>query len=31
MSIGYLSGAHIESCPVYQEVLESRPKWTEVV
>lgn len=31
MSTGYLPGAHIESCPVYQEVLESRPKWTEVV
>lgn len=31
MSTGYLSGAHIESCPVYQEVLECRPKWAEVV
>ena len=31
MSTGYLSGAHIESCPVYQGVLECRPKWTEVV
>ena len=30
MSTGYLSGAHIESCPVYQEVLECRPKWAEV-
>ena len=31
MSTGYLPGAHIESCPVYQEVLECRPKWAEVV
>lgn len=31
MSTGYLPGAHIESCPVYQEVLEGRPKWAEVV
>ena len=31
MSTGYLPGAHIESCPVYQEVLECHPKWTEVV
>ena len=29
MSTGYLPGAHIESCPVYQKVLECRPKWTE--
>ena len=31
MSTGYLPGAHIESCPVYQEVLECCPKWAEVV
>lgn len=31
MSTGYLPGAHIESCPVYQEVLECHPKWAEVV
>ena len=31
MSTGYLPGAHIESCPVYQEVLKCRPKWAEVV
>lgn len=27
MSIGYLPGAHTETCPVYQEVLESKPMW----
>ena len=31
MSTGYLPGAHIETCPVYQEVLECRPKWAGVV
>ena len=31
MSTGYLPGAHIESCPVYQEVLECHPTWAEVV
>lgn len=25
MSTGYLSGAHIESCPVYKKVLKSKP------
>ena len=27
MSIGYLPGAHDEDCPVYPEVLKSKPKW----
>jgi DNA-3-methyladenine glycosylase I len=27
MSTGYLPGAHIESCPVYHEVLENNPPW----
>lgn len=27
MSIGYLPGAHIESCPVYKKVLKAKPAW----
>jgi DNA-3-methyladenine glycosylase I len=27
MSIGYLPGAHVESCPVYARVLARRPPW----
>ncbi|HEX5575517.1 MAG TPA: DNA-3-methyladenine glycosylase I, partial [Gemmatimonadales bacterium] len=27
MSIGYLAGAHVPSCPVYQLILERRPHW----
>jgi DNA-3-methyladenine glycosylase I len=27
MSIGYLPGAHIPSCPVYQRILDRRPPW----
>jgi len=27
MSIGYLPGAHSESCPVYLKVLDENPKW----
>jgi DNA-3-methyladenine glycosylase I len=27
MSIGYLAGAHVPSCPVYQLILERRPPW----
>ena len=27
MSVGYLPGAHVESCPVYARVLEARPPW----
>ncbi len=29
MSIGYLPGAHSESCAVYQQVLAQKPKWAE--
>jgi DNA-3-methyladenine glycosylase I len=28
MSIGYLPGAHIPRCPVYQLILERRPPWS---
>ena len=28
MSIGYLAGAHIPRCPVYQLILECRPPWS---
>jgi DNA-3-methyladenine glycosylase I len=28
MSTGYLSGAHVESCPVYASVLAAGPPWT---
>nr|WP_314061198.1 DNA-3-methyladenine glycosylase I [uncultured Neisseria sp.] len=31
MSTGYLPGAHVESCPVYREILACRPKWAEAV
>jgi DNA-3-methyladenine glycosylase I len=27
MSIGYLPGAHVESCPVYKELLELKPAY----
>jgi DNA-3-methyladenine glycosylase I len=27
VSTGYLEGAHIESCPVYQKVLKQKPAW----
>lgn len=27
MSIGYLPGAHAESCPVYKKVLKQKPAW----
>lgn len=29
MSIGYLPGAHSANCPVYNQVLEHKPKWAE--
>ena len=29
MSIGYLRGAHSESCPVHQEILKQKPMWTK--
>jgi DNA-3-methyladenine glycosylase I len=28
MSLGYLPGAHIASCPVYKRVLARKPPWT---
>jgi DNA-3-methyladenine glycosylase I len=28
MSIGYLPGAHVQSCPVYQEILRRHPAWS---
>ena len=28
VSTGYLKGAHIESCPVYEKVLEQNPAWS---
>jgi DNA-3-methyladenine glycosylase I len=28
MSIGYLPGSHVESCPVYARVLRKRPAWS---
>lgn len=30
VSTGYLKGAHEESCPIYQKVLEHKPKWLEL-
>ena len=30
MSSGYLSGAHVESCPVFDKVKKSNPKWMEI-
>lgn len=30
MSTGYLKGAHNEDCPIYQKVLEQKPKWAQV-
>ncbi|PWD99098.1 DNA-3-methyladenine glycosylase I [Marinilabilia rubra] len=29
MSTGYLPGAHIESCPVYHEILKHEPSWAQ--
>lgn len=31
MSCGYLPGAHQESCPVYQQVLQADPAWAREV
>jgi DNA-3-methyladenine glycosylase I len=28
MSIGYLPGAHVPSCPVYSQILKRRPPWS---
>lgn len=30
MSTSYLQGSHESSCPVYKDVLASKPKWNEV-
>ena len=30
MSIGYLPGAHVPSCPVYRLIAERRPPWLQV-
>lgn len=29
ISIGYLKGAHKETCPVYKKILSEKPKWNE--
>ena len=29
MSTGFLPGAHAESCPVYKEILDTKPMWTK--
>ena len=29
MSVGYLPGAHEESCPVYARVLKKKPRWAQ--
>ena len=31
LEYGYLPGAHVETCPVYREILACRPKWAEAV
>ncbi|MEO1434700.1 MAG: DNA-3-methyladenine glycosylase I, partial [Bacteroidota bacterium] len=31
MSSGYLPGAHIPGCPIYEKVLETKPRWAEFV
>lgn len=30
MSIGYLKGSHAEGCPVYEKVVQQKPKWLEI-
>lgn len=30
MSTGYLKGAHIETCPIYKQVLKHKPAWHSV-
>jgi len=30
MSIGYLKGAHIESCAIHRKILETNPPWTQI-
>lgn len=30
MSIGYLKGAHAESCPIHKKVIKSKPMWQKL-
>ncbi|MEI7941873.1 MAG: DNA-3-methyladenine glycosylase I [Candidatus Riflemargulisbacteria bacterium] len=30
-SVGYLQGAHIPSCPIYNKVLKSKPAWNNAI
>ena|SRR5690606_14606088 len=30
MSIGYLPGAHAESCPVHKKIIDQKPMWMQV-
>ena len=30
VSTGYLKGAHVEGCPIYQKVLEQNPPWAQI-
>ena len=30
MGIGYLKGAHVPECPIYEKVLITRPKWQQL-
>ena len=30
LSTGYLSGAHDQSCPIFDVILEKKPKWKEI-
>jgi DNA-3-methyladenine glycosylase I len=30
MSIGYLAGAHLESCAIYKKTISKKPKWTKI-
>jgi len=29
MSIGYLPGAHIDTCPIYKKLMKQKPAWTQ--
>lgn len=29
MSIGYLPGAHVNDCKIYQEILKKKPRWAQ--
>lgn len=31
MSTGYLPGAHVQDCPIFEKVLEHKPKWKDEV